>query len=576
MPPQIGSSALNRARDSLKLGRPKDSPYVSVNISESQHEAGTESQKLVSISLDLTLDSSLETMPSNISTQLKSSLNTSQAPPDENEETVPSMNTQPQDETDDDNDLRPTNEESQASEDSCSSGPAQAQDKSQPDSLKPNEQKIGQSDPPWRTVTIPKGALESSEYLEKLRSLAENGDGTPLLRNLTPRRAEASTSVTSVSIVEQEKKVASGDPVRKKFPLPPPSPVSSGGSEAPSQADKDGDRWLVREVSHGIKDRVRYFESMASKKAAEEEAKLVPEKEEEAVKSLKPVSSRKGNSMTMMEFLTAGWDENVPSTSENTPREEAVGTNDESECDDSVGGEAPIEEGTIEGTASQMAIRQGWMSVDWSSSMNQRIVKADEEKSHSTDTSTLPEAPTSPFLMEAQAQGLDAYMQFNDCDDGPDGSWIVDILQGLEKCECSEWLDELIMALWEDLAVYTELRRIDRKLRGKTGRCVAEWILGTEEGNYAYDSLEDSQEKQEKIVYSGEAPSLPKTTSGDWMCRGMLCERLERIPEAEQAYRVCIFKGFNLTALLGLTRIYASWGWSRESMQVCTSFHSTC
>lgn len=309
----------------------------------------------------------------------------------------------------------------------------------------------------------------------------------------------------------------------------------------------------------GIKERVRYFESISLKK----------QEDEPAVKALKPVSSRKGNSMTMMEFCSAGLD-GVIEGAEGSEPSESVGGTEDSEAEASGGEEAPQEEGSLEGLPSQLVVRQGWMSVDWSS---RKSLTAAERRRKTLSGTSIGSQPMSPFMDEVRIQGLEPAKEEEEEEgkdlkgylDVPDGSWIIEILENLKQCECSEWLDEVILALWEDLAVYTELRRIDRRLRARTGRTQAETIMGTDEENY---SLGSGDEGVDDGWSSGLGSALPKSTSGDWMRRGMLCERLERIPEAEQAYRVCLYKSFNLTALLALSRIYSCWGWCREAMQV--------
>ncbi|GMH38881.1 hypothetical protein BSKO_06779 [Bryopsis sp. KO-2023] len=434
-----------------------------------------------------------------------------------------------------------------------------------------------------RRAKFPKAALESSEFVEKrlARKMAmEELDVEARVPSQT-----ASTSEEPLSKPSELKSQNGGMP-----PLPSPRitgsfanrpsprpPGSYAGSEAGSQNEKDPDRWLVREVSRGIKDRVRYFESMSVKKQEDESFnKSAVDQEEATVEpKLKPVSSRKGTSMSMMDFLTTGFDK--------APLSEAAsvtpsGTDpDSDEHDETCVEEKPVGEGAT-GTPSRLAVKGGWSSVDWGSMKERPSSDIEESPSTGGRQEDYDSRPMSPFMAEAM-MGRELEDKDVPTDTHADGTWIVEVLGELQECDCSEWLDELILALWEDLAIYTELRKIDRQWKAKTGKTQAELILGTEEEDYASGNDDQNAEVQERSSDSSVAQSIPKSTSGDWMRRGMLCERLERIPEAEQAYRVCIFKGFNLTALLGLSRIYAAWGWCKETMQVLNrvaEYHDRC
>lgn len=574
------TSVLSKARESINVAAQGDTVHVHLktNVLENHMSADNVlNEKLISVSLEVSslknLPASMASSPSSLSTTKISVLSTMQAenesnnPPSEHAKDPNSLNekdsavennTQLEDETMiEDHELRIANgaviaAQGEGAQESASQS-VESRDKASKEFA--NQHEIPPK-PPFKTTLLPRGAFESAEYIEKLKAREGKVD-----ENITPRPSEVVTPRLTTNILQD---------IKKEHPVPPASPMSSKGSQAAGTSE-NGDRWLVRVVSHGIKDRVRYFESIASKRHPEEESKIPDEKEEAAVRSLKPVSSRKGNSMTMMEFFTAGWDENTVAGSEDPALLTGGSAAAEgSEADGSVEEEAAQEDGTNDDTASQLVVKKGWLSVDWSSRSNLNSDR--RQASHSSVGDILREdsQPTSPLIEEAQTQGLESVSaQDNDHSDDSDGLWIVHVLEELQECKCSDWLDEIILALWEDLAMYTELRKIDRKWKARTGKAQAEIILGTEEENYSLGSEDDTPRRHQEASVTSSSVTLPKSTSGDWMRRGMLCERLERIPEAEQAYRVCLYKSFNLTALLGLSRIYSSWGWCKEAMQVC-------
>lgn len=575
------TSALSKARESINLAAHVDKVHVHLKIIILENNRSGDNvlkEELVSVSLEVTglknLPASMASSPSSLSStkvSIMSSLqagNESNNPPSEfvkdheslnEKENAVENNSQVEDETTIE-DQEPTivnGTVDTAHGEEVQEGALQNVESTSKGAQEPRNQHETPPKPPVRAPALPKGAFQSAEYVEKLKSRSEGNFD----ENVTPRPSQVSTPRLTPKLLQDN---------RKDNLVPPASPMSSKGSQTAGTSE-NGDRWLVRVVSHGIKDRVRYFESMASKKQAEEESKIPDEKEEAAVQQLKPVSSRKGNSMTMMEFFTAGWDESTVGM----PEDPALLTGgsaaaEGSEADGSVEEEVAQEDGTADDTASRLVVKKGWLSVDWSS--RQGINSDRRQASNSTVGDLLREdsQPTSPLMEEVQTQGLESVtVRDNDHSNDSDGIWIVRVLEELQECKCSDWLDEIILALWEDLAMYTELRKIDRKWKARTGKAQAELILGTEEENYSLGSEDDTPRRHQEAPSVSSSVSLPKSTSGDWMRRGMLCERLERIPEAEQAYRVCLFKSFNLTALLGLSRIYASWGWSKEAMQVC-------
>ena len=97
---------------------------------------------------------------------------------------------------------------------------------------------------------------------------------------------------------------------------------------------------------------------------------------------------------------------------------------------------------------------------------------------------------------------------------------------------CSFWLDELIHALYSDLAEYVEWRLHVQNVK----RTVAnEFETGGEyEESLDSASVDTDEEINAVKLFSGD------TAANDWYRRGILGERLERTEEAERAHRAAL------------------------------------
>eukprot|EP00803_Ostreobium_quekettii_P005482 evm.model.scf_1.5 EVM.evm.TU.scf_1.5 scf_1:140780-142831(-) len=323
-------------------------------------------------------------------------------------------------------------------------------------------------------------------------------------------------------------------------------------------------------VPHNLKDRVKFFQS------------LVEEKEMAKVTQPWTVEGRvtRQGSMPMAEFLTLGWayqSETEASLGNLSPRTSVMDSED--------GEPAELEEGTVEGTVSRLIVKRGWHSMD----INEWKGPGDGPGHRPAQSVGIPPAGgkgaagSDPLDGPPLSAGPSAKVEVPDAvpDAAPDG---VAEAQGephasdeaskhdkTDKSECAAWLDELILALWDDLATYSTLAHFDKKLKSELGMGMAGQILGAEEqlpepewkpplGELTCDSPREAEE--------GESWGIPTTNQRDWVRRALLCQRLQRHAEAEQAFRVCLARGFNLTALLALSKTYAEQGHCRKALHM--------
>ena len=354
------------------------------------------------------------------------------------------------------------------------------------------------------------------------RPVFKVGGDTPV------RQRKVVEVVTTAELLSGEEEV----PDAPENALPkqcPPYGVPTGRQGPPSSTSFSQDRWQVKIVSMGIKDRVKYFDQMAKEKMAKQSlAGSDSQYDHEAcVVNMRPRRSRYLFSHTIMERLIH----------DITSAESIAGVtvnSDEGGSGDADEGELDSSEGTEMGVPS---------TTDWSSfALNDAACVPRMSDRRRSSYMSLFDGNLSGSFLDVAAHG-----PHRDIDkDNP--------------CECAEWLDELILALWEDLAVYTDFKALDRKLKSKNRQTHAEQILGTIEWNA------DTTDDEDLARTPTAGPVLPDSRPVDWMRRGMLCERLGKAADAEQAYRVCIFLSFNLTSLLALARIYAEWGYSKGAV----------
>ena len=355
------------------------------------------------------------------------------------------------------------------------------------------------------------------------RSVFKVGGDTPV------RQRKIVEVVTTAELLSEQEEV----PDAPENALPgqcPPYGLHTVRQGPPSSTSFSQDRWQVKIVSMGIKERVKYFDQMAKEKMAKQSLAASDSQydHEACVVNMRPRRSRYLFSHTIMERLIHDI------TSAESIAEVTVNS-DEGGSGDADDGELDSSESTETGGVPS--------TTDWSSfALNEAACVPRTSNRRRSSHMSLFDGNLSGSFLDVVPHG-----PHRDIDkDNP--------------YECAEWLDELILSLWEDLAVYTDFKALDRKLKSKNRQTHAEQILGTIEWNA------DTTDDEDFTRTPTAGPVLPDSRPVDWMRRGMLCERLGKTADAEQAYRVCIFLSFNLTSLLALARIYSEWGYSKGAV----------
>lgn len=332
----------------------------------------------------------------------------------------------------------------------------------------------------------------------------------PVSKNMT-RLAELRTRievVTNPMRLSDEEEIP--DAPENVLPTPLISSRSERGDRSPTSSTISQDRWQVKIVSMGIKDRVKYFETITQEKMAKQIPGTLsggPFEKETCVSEMRPRRARYSFNQTIMEKLVQ------PPIPE--PMPETENSDSSNETDGSEVG------------------NWGSFALD--------------------EASCVPLGHSHPRSNLYDVFGSGAHsVNFSE--------GVITDLEDTKPCECAEWLDELILALWEDLATYADFKQLDRKLRSKNMQTHAEQILGTIEWN------SDTSDEDDPSRTPTTGPSVPENRPVDWMRRGLLCERLRKLADAEQAYRVCVFQSFNLTSLMALSRIYSGWGYCKGSI----------
>eukprot|EP00854_Cymbomonas_tetramitiformis_P001038 gene1038-1569_t len=130
---------------------------------------------------------------------------------------------------------------------------------------------------------------------------------------------------------------------------------------------------------------------------------------------------------------------------------------------------------------------------------------------------------------------------------------------------CAVWLDEIIQAIYEDLAVYMDWRYSEWKVKRRQKRLMKGLDEDDEDDEDEMDDEDyDSDEDPGQVVTPG-----PPLTAGDWLKRGLLSERLLHLEDAERAYRAGVNEEYNMTCFMGLLRVYSVWGWPSEALMSC-------
>eukprot|EP00898_Chlorokybus_atmophyticus_P006432 jgi/Chlat1/6790/Chrsp51S06557 len=117
-----------------------------------------------------------------------------------------------------------------------------------------------------------------------------------------------------------------------------------------------------------------------------------------------------------------------------------------------------------------------------------------------------------------------------------------------EDIVCARWLDQMFQAMYQDLYEYLRWRDQERKNKPKGKQ---------RDSSAESDDVDDDEDD--------DAPG-PSLLPCDWMRRGLLCERLQKLGDAERAYRICVHDGFQLTAYIRLLQLYVNWGWLNEAI----------
>lgn len=299
----------------------------------------------------------------------------------------------------------------------------------------------------------------------------------------------------------------------------PPFALSSSQS-APSTASQD--QWQVKIVSMGIQDRVKYFEKVAKEKSERQGKLQIMGKLEEdnTVASMMPRRAKYQVSHTILEVLI-----------KETPESELLLKTEDEELIQEAEQESP-EPGEKQDSS---------LEPDWGSFSLQDLSFLPQKVNSGGERSGSGQWVVTP--MDSELVGL-----------------VQEAVANEKRCEISPWLDELILALWEDLAIFTDFKTLDRTLKSRNMQTHAEQILGTIE--YNTDTTEEDEKTPKSLI------SIPDSRPVDWMRRGLLCQRLRKTADAEQAFRVCSFLSFNLTSLLALSQIYSDWGYCKGAMMI--------
>mmetsp|Transcript_48051 Transcript_48051/g.121266 ORF Transcript_48051/g.121266 Transcript_48051/m.121266 type:complete len:869 (-) Transcript_48051:104-2710(-) len=144
-----------------------------------------------------------------------------------------------------------------------------------------------------------------------------------------------------------------------------------------------------------------------------------------------------------------------------------------------------------------------------------------------------------------------------------DRTWMIN--GDLEKLlshqrHCVPWVDELITAVYKDLAEYTSWMLLDRRLRraGRPGQAGDALGQGAEGEEWRSSGSEDDDDVTDIAV--------PVLLPVDWMRRGLMCVRLKKLHDAERAMRVAVHHGFNMTCCQILFQIYGAQGMVSEAL----------
>eukprot|EP00742_Colponemidia_sp_Colp-10_P008703 GILJ01009442.1.p1 GENE.GILJ01009442.1~~GILJ01009442.1.p1 ORF type:complete len:1075 (+),score=214.11 GILJ01009442.1:133-3357(+) len=101
---------------------------------------------------------------------------------------------------------------------------------------------------------------------------------------------------------------------------------------------------------------------------------------------------------------------------------------------------------------------------------------------------------------------------------------------------CTRWLDSLFHCLYDDLRMY----------------------------------LSWKQDEDDAKIYNRKKRNFEKISGTVWLGRGGLAERLQRLSDAERAYRLCVEKGWSLRAWYCLMKMYTEAGICKDAL-VCAN-----
>eukprot|EP01028_Stygiella_incarcerata_P005540 TRINITY_DN2329_c0_g1_i1.p1 TRINITY_DN2329_c0_g1~~TRINITY_DN2329_c0_g1_i1.p1 ORF type:complete len:1084 (+),score=394.47 TRINITY_DN2329_c0_g1_i1:89-3340(+) len=125
-----------------------------------------------------------------------------------------------------------------------------------------------------------------------------------------------------------------------------------------------------------------------------------------------------------------------------------------------------------------------------------------------------------------------------------------------QKRLAARWLDIMFHCMYEDLVALSNWQEEERLVVEQlSGRGKKDEQMGSEGG-------EDIEQPETTEVYD----LLPARHPQDWYWRGCVALRLQRLDDAEMAFRMSIYRGWNIRAALELLDLYSKKGAIKETL----------
>lgn len=126
---------------------------------------------------------------------------------------------------------------------------------------------------------------------------------------------------------------------------------------------------------------------------------------------------------------------------------------------------------------------------------------------------------------------------------------------------CSIWLDEMIFALYSDLAEYVEFRLHLKNIK----KTIDNDFEVTGEYETRLDEKDDEDPDTDEEITAVSMLS-GENVSADWFRRGILAERIFRPEEADRSHRAALNTKFKMVSCITLLRVYAE---TQQLKQAC-------